>query len=72
MRPGGALVYVTCSVFPEENEDQAQAFLAQNKDFTPELFASPAPCRKRAIGVQFTPHLTGTDGFYVCRLRRAG
>lgn len=71
VKPGGALVYVTCSVFPEENEDQVAAFLSRRPDFTEASLTPDAPNRKRTQGVQFTPALTGTDGFYVCRLQRS-
>ncbi len=36
LRPGGRLIYVTCSLLPEENGDQAQAFLAAHPDFSPD------------------------------------
>lgn len=70
VKPGGVLVYVTCSVLPEENEDQVAAFLATNSDFAPAPIEAPAPHWTRALGLQFTPARTGTDGFYVARLRR--
>ena len=38
-KPGGTLVYVTCSVLPEENRDQVEAFLARHGDFAVEPFA---------------------------------
>jgi 16S rRNA (cytosine967-C5)-methyltransferase len=70
VKRGGVLVYVTCSVFPEENEHAVAAFLARNPDFRPEPVQTSAPCWVRSVGVQFTPAKTGTDGFYVARLRR--
>ncbi len=72
VKPGGALVYVTCSVFPEENEDQVKAFIAQNPDFALDRMTTTVPRHARSLGVQFTPARTGTDGFYVCRLQRSG
>lgn len=72
VKPGGALVYVTCSVFPEENEDQVAAFLGQNAGFVVTAIETAIPHRPRAHGVQFTPATTGADGFYVCRLARSG
>ncbi|MET0182112.1 MAG: RsmB/NOP family class I SAM-dependent RNA methyltransferase [Caulobacterales bacterium] len=73
-KPGGRIVYVTCSVLPEENEDAIAAFLATHTGFT------PAPLRiesvladsayKRGDAVQFTPRLTGCDGFFVAALTR--
>lgn len=84
VKPGGRLVYVTCSVLPEENDDQAAAFLAANTAFAPARFAlhplppsvsRPALDTSPASGggqwmVQFTPRLTGCDGFFVARMER--
>ena len=70
VKPGGKLIYVTCSVLPEENEDQVAAFVAES-GFSPVEMHAPAPAYARAIGLQMTPNLTGCDGFYVAVLRRA-
>lgn len=70
VKPGGRLVYVTCSVLPEENEDQIAAFLASYDGFDAVGLASPAPAYERAYGLQMTPLKTGCDGFYVAVLRR--
>ena len=60
LRPGGKLIYVTCSILPEENRAQVDWFLAQpqGKDF--ELEAEQA----------LFAHQTGFDGFYAARLSR--
>jgi 16S rRNA (cytosine967-C5)-methyltransferase len=71
VKPGGSLVYVTCSLFPEESEDQMATFLMQNPGFSEARIVPDAPHRPRVHGVQFTPATTGTDGFYVCRLIRS-
>jgi len=80
VKPGGRLVYVTCSLLRDENEDQIARFLEGHADFSavpaeeaaakaglPELarFASPL-----GAGIRLTPHSAGTDGFYVCVLKR--
>lgn len=80
VKPGGRLVYVTCSVLPEENEDALQAFLAAAPDFAPAELAFEAigeagpalqaAALRRGPGVQLTPRRTGTDGFYVAALTR--
>jgi 16S rRNA (cytosine967-C5)-methyltransferase len=71
VKPGGRLAYVTCSVLPEENEDQVAAFLASYHGFAAiGLNAQLAPAHQRAHGVQMTPLLTGCDGFFVAVLER--
>ena len=76
-RPGGRLVYVTCSLLPEENEAQVAAFLAAQGDFRllplaslwPQLFEAPPPS---GLGDMLTlsPERDGTDGFFVAVLER--
>lgn len=76
VRPGGRLVYVTCSVLPSENEEQIAAFLAAQPAFAmlpagPEWtaagFAAPFP-GSAAPALRLSPHRTATDGFYVAVL----
>jgi 16S rRNA (cytosine967-C5)-methyltransferase len=70
VRPGGRLVYATCSLEPEENDAVVAAFLADRPDFAPD---SPArfPVAADAAGfVRCVPHHDGTDGFTAIRLRR--
>ncbi len=79
VRPGGALVYVTCSVLPEENGDQIDALLARHPSFTPidlaalwpEISAAPPPEGLAGGRLQLSPHRDGTDGFFVAGLRLA-
>lgn len=72
VKGGGRLVYVTCSVLPEENEDAVAAFLGSYADFTPVgLELAGLPAYDRPIGLQMTPLKTGCDGFYVAVLQRA-
>ncbi len=85
VKPGGRLVYVTCSVLPDENEERIAAFLDGREDFTPapasEAMAASgrlaegakerlARLEGRFGAIQLTPRRTGTDGFYVCVLER--
>lgn len=71
VKAGGRLVYVTCSVLPEENEDAVAAFLGSYTSFAPVgLELAGLPAYERQIGVQMTPLKTGCDGFYVAVLQR--
>ncbi len=78
VKPGGLLAYVTCSVFPEENGEQAKAFLERVPGFAPadhgELwkhhFAAHGDRAAIGMGISLSPARTGTDGFYFCALRR--
>jgi len=68
VRPGGRLVYVTCSLLDAEGADQAAAFLARMPAWRAEDI-SFAGLRKRGAGIRLTPHRDGTDGFFVARFR---
>jgi 16S rRNA (cytosine967-C5)-methyltransferase len=80
VRPTGALVYVTCSVLPSENDSQIDGLLKRHADFeTIDLSATAAfksmptleaAARRTAHGLLLTPLRTGTDGFYIAALRR--
>jgi 16S rRNA (cytosine967-C5)-methyltransferase len=71
VRPGGRLVYATCSLEPEENDEVLARFLAERPDFTPDTRVE-SPIALDASGVlRCLPHRHGTDGFTAARLRRA-
>jgi 16S rRNA (cytosine967-C5)-methyltransferase len=75
VRPGGVLVYSTCTISPEENEGQVGGFLAAHPELAAdELGAEHPDLASRADGrfLQLLPHRHGTDGFFLARLRRAG
>jgi 16S rRNA (cytosine967-C5)-methyltransferase len=82
VRPGGRLVYVTCSILPEENGDQIAACLAANPDFHSVPFADawrtalPGEPPESADGstdhLVLTPGRHGTDGFFIAVLQRVG
>lgn len=74
LRRGGSLVYSTCTVLPEENEDQITRFLEQNPNFRQvpqsELPENLAAVTDAAGTMKLTPHEHGIDGFFAARLER--
>ncbi|MGH7559759.1 MAG: transcription antitermination factor NusB [Gemmatimonadales bacterium] len=71
VRPGGWLLFSTCSLEPEENETQVDAFLAADTRFRREPGASaPADLLTAAGDLMILPQRHGMDGAYAARLRR--
>lgn len=60
LKKGGALVYSTCTVEKSENEDITAAFLNTHKNF------------EKLYEKTFYPHTDGTDGFYICKMKKQG
>ena len=81
VRPGGRIVYVTCSILPEENDEAVAGLverrpaleLAEPKAELARAGLDPLAqaARLTSMGVQMTPRRTGTDGFYVAIIRRS-
>jgi 16S rRNA (cytosine967-C5)-methyltransferase len=70
VRPGGRLVFVTCSLLDAEGADQASAFLARNPGWSADAIGLPLG-RPRGTGWRLSPFHDGTDGFFIARLSRA-
>lgn len=80
VKPGGRMVYVTCSILPQENSEQVRWFCAEHEGFTPinyvdewqQQLGSDAPVSSTGdnVGLQLTPARHGTDGFYISILSR--
>lgn len=71
VKPGGVLLYSTCTVLKRENEDVVQAFLAEHPDFSLEKLMLPEVFPKNETGMlTLIPGEYDTDGFFICRLRR--
>ncbi len=83
LKPGGRIVYITCSMLPDENGDQIAAFLARHKDFrvepplavidASELTDSAKEALRAtadAFGLLLTPRRANTDGFFVGVMRK--
>jgi 16S rRNA (cytosine967-C5)-methyltransferase len=80
LRPGGRLVYITCSVLPEENDDQVAAFLEREPAFEVVPYgeqwraaigsAAPESANGRDDSLLLTPARHDTDGFFIAVMRR--
>lgn len=69
LNPNGILLYVTCSVLPEENSDVLMRFLSHHADAKEEVLDGTwgVAC---SVGRQIFPQIHGPDGFYYARLRK--
>lgn len=82
VKPGGRIVYITCSILPEENDDALAAFMERHPGFaalsSDQVIAGPGipplneMVRPTSHGFQLTPLKTGTDGFFISVLRKQG
>lgn len=80
LKAGGTLVYITCSILPEENDDQVASFLAAHPGFETIDIAQawrqtlitdlPEGLATAGGGICLTPRRTNTDGFYAHLLRK--
>ncbi|TFE31844.1 16S rRNA (cytosine(967)-C(5))-methyltransferase RsmB [Cohnella luojiensis] len=80
VKPGGVLVYSTCTIAAEENEDTISRFLAEHPEYSldakwpEEVLAPLRDAGKLPEGfsgmLQLLPHMFGSDGFFIARLRK--
>lgn len=72
LKKDGRLVYSTCTITQEENEQVIEAFLADHPDFSvePVLLENEQLERSKDQMLRVYPHQYGTDGFFICSLRR--
>ena len=71
VRPGGVLIYATCSIFAMENRERVREFLVEHADFSPEAFAHPLTGAPVSDGcLQLGPEDGDCDAMFVARLRR--
>ena len=70
LKVGGELVYSTCTILSRENSCVVEEFLNENKGFCEVKAEVSLPHKKEEHGVTLLPHISGTDGFYMCKLRR--
>jgi len=74
VKPGGRLVYATCSILTDENEQVAARFADEHADFVPldcrELLATQRIAIDTGERLRLWPHRHGTDGFFAAAFQR--
>ena len=70
VKPGGRLIYATCSLLDAENEAQLEAFLARTPNFKRIDLTDPLPASLHGPALRLTPRSHGTDGFFGAILER--
>ena len=71
VKPGGTLMYSTCTLLYRENGEVVETLLAENKAYKAETFTLPGPVGPVQSGsVTLWPHRHGTDGFFISKMRR--
>lgn len=72
VKPGGVLLYSTCTILEAENEAVCTQFLSENSGFSAEAFILPGPVGTAQDGMlTLWPHRHETDGFFICKMRKS-
>ncbi len=76
IKPGGELVYSTCTINPKENEEIVQKFLNCNRDYVlvniNDKYKNIIPGEHTENMIQFYPNLHNADGFFISKIKRIG
>ncbi len=71
LKPGGEIVYSTCTILKRENEDVVMRFLEENKEFELLPIELEGKLKRENKGyITLYPNIDGTDGFFICKMKR--
>ena len=69
LKSGGVIIYSTCTILPDENEKNIEAFLAEHLDFSLEAWRVGDIVAENGM-ITLLPHIHKTDGFFIAKLKR--
>ena len=70
VKPGGVLLYSTCTILREENQNVIERFLNNDSRFSLETFELPIDVNSSDGMAVILPYIADTDGFFICKMRR--